>query len=63
MNNTAIFDGTADKWESLYDRCSMQTSHSLETCYWLFLAVSCPLNCIKINDSYPGTFVSAPDPG
>ena len=38
MNNTAIFDGTADKWESLYDRCSMQTSHSLETCYWLFLA-------------------------
>jgi hypothetical protein len=39
MNNTAIFDGTADKWESLYDRCSMQTSHSLETCYWLFLAV------------------------
>jgi hypothetical protein len=40
MNNTAIFDGTADKWESLYDRCSMQTSHSLETCYWLFLAVT-----------------------
>jgi hypothetical protein len=34
MKNTAIFDGTADKWESLYDRCSMQTSHVLETCYW-----------------------------
>jgi hypothetical protein len=27
------------------------------------LAVSCPSNCIKTNGSYPGTFVSAPDPG